>query len=125
MTSTTTRAIVLLGTRRTRPERTLADVANTLSGARPSPNIWRHPATYETENRGVDPDGAIERAMREVRDWTGATVLDIGCGTGFHLPRFATTAARVVGVEPHHDLAAAARRRVADLANVRVRAGLA
>ncbi|MBO0830241.1 MAG: methyltransferase domain-containing protein, partial [Streptosporangiales bacterium] len=33
--------------------------------------------------------------------------------------------ARVVGVEPHHDLAAAARRRVADLANVRVRAGLA
>ena len=25
-------------------------------------------------------------------DWTGRDVLDIGCGTGFHLPRFAATA---------------------------------
>lgn len=100
-------------------------MANAVPGARPSPNIWGHPATYETENRGVDPDGAIEQAMREVRDWAGATVLDIGCGTGFHLPRFAASAGRVVGVEPHHDLAAAARRRCRDLPNVRVRAGLA
>ena len=26
-------------------------------------------------------------------DWSGRDVLDIGCGTGFHLPRFAATAA--------------------------------
>ena len=30
--------------------------------------------------------------MREVADWAGRDVLDIGCGTGFHLPRFAATA---------------------------------
>ena len=28
-------------------------------------------------------------------------MLDLGCGTGFHLPRFAATAAAVVGVKPH------------------------
>jgi SAM-dependent methyltransferase len=95
------------------------------AGVIPSPNIWRHPDVYELENRAVDPDGAIEAAMRRVRDWAGATVLDVGCGTGFHLPRFAQTAARVVGVEPHPPLAALARRRTADLPTVRVLDGTA
>ncbi|WP_432705647.1 class I SAM-dependent methyltransferase [Actinoallomurus iriomotensis] len=63
--------------------------------------------------------------MRAVRTWDGATVLDIGCGTGFHLPRFARTAAKVLGVEPHEALAAAARRRVADTPGVAVRVGAA
>ena len=49
--------------------------------------------------------------MAAVADWAGRDVLDIGCGTGFHLPRFAATAASVIGVEPHPDLAAIARRR--------------
>jgi SAM-dependent methyltransferase len=91
----------------------------------PSPNIWRHPDVYELENRAVDPDGAIEAAMRAVRDWRGGTVLDIGCGSGFHLPRFAADAARVVGVEPHPPLVELARRRTARLAHVAVRAGTA
>lgn len=95
------------------------------SGARPSPNIWQHAATYEVENRAVDPDGLIEQAMAGVRGWDGATVLDIGCGTGFHLPRFAFRAARVLGVEPHGGLAALARRRCAGLTGVRVLAGTA
>jgi SAM-dependent methyltransferase len=43
-------------------------------------------------------------------------VLDLGCGTGFHLPRFAETARWVVGVEPHPDLVALARRRTRRLA---------
>lgn len=98
-------------------------------GVIPSPNIWNTPSVYETENRGVDPDGVIESAMRAVRDWEGARVLDIGCGTGFHLPRFAERAASVVGVEPHPGLAALARRRVAALpapcAPVEVRQGTA
>jgi SAM-dependent methyltransferase len=95
------------------------------SGAIPSPNIWHSPAVYELENKAVDPDGVIEAAMREVRDWAGADVLDIGCGTGFHLPGFAATARSVVGVEPHARLAAAAQRRTVALGNVQVRRGTA
>jgi ubiquinone/menaquinone biosynthesis C-methylase UbiE len=63
--------------------------------------------------------------MLAIADWSGRSVLDIGCGTGFHLPRFAERAARVTGVEPHPDLAALARRRTRRLANVSVRQGTA
>lgn len=94
-------------------------------GGIPSPNIWHHPATYELENKAVDPDGVIEPAMRAIRDWAGLAVLDVGCGTGFHLPMFAATAHRVIGVEPHGTLVAAARRRTATLPNVEVRQGSA
>ncbi len=94
-------------------------------GIRPSPNIWNSPAVYEIENRGCDPDGVIEEAMRSVRSWDGADVLDVGCGTGFHLPTFATTARSVIGVEPHPPLVAAARRRTARLPTVSVRQGAA
>lgn len=78
----------------------------------PSPNIWKHPGVYEVENQGVDPDGVIETAMRRIHDWTNQTVLDVGCGTGFHLPRFATDATRVIGVEPHPPLVRRAQARV-------------
>jgi SAM-dependent methyltransferase len=94
-------------------------------GARPSPNIWHHPATYETENRAVDPDGVIESTMGAIAPWAGRDVLDVGCGTGFHLPRFAATAATVTGVEPHPSLVALARRRTRRLGNVTVLEGLA
>lgn len=96
-----------------------------LPGAIPSPNIWHHPETYELENRCVDRDGLLETRMRERADWSDRDVLDIGCGTGFHLPRFAETARSVTGVEPHPALAAMARRRTARLANVEVRTGTA
>ncbi len=95
------------------------------AGAVPSPNIWNTPRVYELENRAADPHGRIEEAMRAVRTWDDAVVLDVGCGTGYHLPRFARTAAKVMGVEPHESLAAAAGRRVADLPHVTVRAGAA
>ena len=52
-------------------------------------------------------------------------MLDLGCGTGYHLPRFAATAGMVTGVEPHADLAALARRRTRRLPNVSVLPGLA
>jgi ubiquinone/menaquinone biosynthesis C-methylase UbiE len=95
------------------------------AGAVPSPNIWNAPRVYELENLAADPDGRIEAAMREIRGWDDATVLDIGCGTGFHLPRFARTAAKVMGVEPHERLAALARRRVEGIPGVTVRVGTA
>lgn len=96
-----------------------------LEGARPSPNIWGHPGTYEIENRAFDREGLVWSAIGDVLSWAEGDVLDIGCGTGFHLPHFAREARSVVGVEPHHDLAAIARRRIRRLENVRVVEGLA
>ncbi|MFC0554265.1 class I SAM-dependent methyltransferase [Planotetraspora thailandica] len=100
-------------------------MARIVSGAVPSPNIWNSPQVYEVENRAVDPDGLVEAAMRGIRPWDGATVLDIGCGTGFHLPALAAAAARVVGVEPHAGLASLAASRCAALPNVAVRTATA
>jgi SAM-dependent methyltransferase len=102
------------------------------SGVRPSPNIWDFPEVYEAENRAVDPDGVIWAALADLvgargllgpADW--GDVVDIGCGSGFHLPELARRARRVVGVEPHPGLAATAGRRVAGLTNVMVRQGTA
>jgi SAM-dependent methyltransferase len=86
----------------------------------PSPNIWHHPDVYEIENRAVDRAGAITSLIQSLAPWAGRDVLDVGCGTGFHLPLFAETARSVTGVEPHGDLAAIARRRVRRLENVAV-----
>ena len=94
-------------------------------GAVPSPNIWNAPETYELENRAADPDRRIESAMRAVHDWAGSDVLDLGCGTGFHLHRWAEHARSVTGVEPSADLAAIARRRTSRLGAVRVLQGTA
>jgi ubiquinone/menaquinone biosynthesis C-methylase UbiE len=80
-----------------------------------SPNIWDTPDVYELENLATDHAGAIEAAVDALRPWEGADVLDIGCGTGFHLPRLARLGARVVGVEPHLPLVARARERLASL----------
>jgi ubiquinone/menaquinone biosynthesis C-methylase UbiE len=63
--------------------------------------------------------------MRSLASWDGRDVLDVGSGTGFHLPAFAATARSVTGVEPHDALAAIARRRTRRLRNVSVVAGLA
>lgn len=100
-------------------------MSRTAPGAIPSPNIWHHTATYELENHAADPAGEIERAMEAVASWAGRTLLDLGCGTGFHLPRWAATATRVVGVEPHADLLAVAARRTRRLTNVELRQGTA
>jgi ubiquinone/menaquinone biosynthesis C-methylase UbiE len=63
--------------------------------------------------------------MCALADWSGRVVLDLGCGTGFHLPRFASSASRVYGVEPHPGLVRLATRRTRALANVTVLAGTA
>jgi ubiquinone/menaquinone biosynthesis C-methylase UbiE len=60
-----------------------------------------------------------------VTDWAGQDVLDVGCGTGFQLPRFASSARSVVGVEPHDALVKLARRRTSPLRSVRVISGTA
>jgi ubiquinone/menaquinone biosynthesis C-methylase UbiE len=65
--------------------------------------------------------------MAGIHDWSGQRVLDVGCGSGFHLPRFARTAATVVGVEPYEPLAILARQRISglSLANASVLDGAA
>jgi ubiquinone/menaquinone biosynthesis C-methylase UbiE len=107
---------------RDQPSRRLGDLPR---GTVPSPNVWQHPATYELENHAFDRDGVLERTMRARADWAGRVVLDLGCGTGFHLPRFAATAALVYGVEPHPALLRLAARRTRALTNVTLLAGTA
>jgi SAM-dependent methyltransferase len=63
--------------------------------------------------------------MAQVRDWAGGSVLDVGCGSGFHLPLLAERAERVFGVEPHPPLLALAQRRTAALDNIQVLPGTA
>ncbi len=92
---------------------------------RPSPNIWHTPELYEVENRAADPHDRIAGAMQEIGDWAGRTLLDIGCGSGFHLPLWAATADRVIGVEPHRPLVRLARRRTKRIGNVTVLEGMA
>ncbi|HEV8555159.1 MAG TPA: class I SAM-dependent methyltransferase [Actinophytocola sp.] len=91
----------------------------------PSPNIWHWPETYEVENRAQDVGDEIWRVLGELCDWSGRDVVDVGCGDGFHLLRFAATARQVTGVEPHEPLVPRARERVAGLSNVDVRVGSA
>ena len=81
----------------------------------PSPNIWHWPEVYEQENRAQDADGALCAALAEAAPWSGLDVVDVGCGDGFHLPRFAEEARSVVGVEPHPPLVARAQERGLDV----------
>ena len=94
-------------------------------GAVRSPNIWDHPATYEIENHAFDRLGLVTALLTDVADWTERAVLDIGAGTGFHLPLFAKTAKSVVGVEPNSDLVAIGERRIRRLTNAEIRLGSA
>jgi SAM-dependent methyltransferase len=72
-----------------------------------APNIGGHPESYELENVAVDRAGHVLPAMRALAPWAGKTIVDLGCGTGFWLRRYAD-AARVIGVEPNPSLRTAA-----------------
>ena len=92
----------------------------------PSPNIWNTPDVYEVENQGVDRAGRIEAAMAGIHPLTGSDLGDVGCGSGFHLPRFRSMGARtVVGVEPHLPLLEIAQQRVAGGGGIQVLDGSA
>jgi SAM-dependent methyltransferase len=91
-----------------------------------SPNIWDTPDVYELENRGVDRVGLVEAAMAEHHRFEGSDLLDVGCGSGYHLPRFLSLGcASVVGVEPHPPLVSLARQRISGMPGVRVEEGVA
>lgn len=78
-----------------------------------SPNIWDTPDVYELENLASDRAGVIDATIDALHPLHGADLLDLGCGSGFHLHLFADRGARAVGVEPHLPLAERARGRLA------------
>lgn len=88
-------------------------------------NLAVDPATYELENRAISRDGRLDGALAEVAPWAGRDLLDVGCGTGYWLPGYASTALSVLGIEPDPDLSDAAAARTADTPGVEVRAGSA
>ncbi len=90
-----------------------------------APNIGGHPDTYELENQAVDRAGHVLTAMRTVAPWAGRTLVDLGCGTGYWLRRYAGEAARVVGVEPDPALRPAAQLAADSLPAAEVLAGSA
>jgi SAM-dependent methyltransferase len=86
---------------------------------RHAPNLAGRPELYELENRALDPEGLVLAAMRSLAPWSGRTLVDLGCGSGYWLPGYADEAALVIGVEPDPallDLAARRDRRARALA---------
>ncbi len=98
-----------------------------LPGVHPSPNIQASPETYEIENEAADPSQLLEAAMAAIAAWDGKIVLDLGAGTGFHIPRFHDRARHVIAVEPDDRLRLGAMARVTSmgLAHVSVMTGSA
>ena len=73
----------------------------------------------------IDPERNEVRALRQVTDWRGQRVLEVGCGDGRLTRRLAELGARVQAVDPDATQIRAARkalpRRFAS--RVRFRAG--
>jgi len=81
-------------------------------GVHISPNIQSDPELYEIENNCCDKEKKIESFIASLLDWKNKRVLDIGCGTGYHLPYFSKKADHVYGVEPHDDSRLIAHERI-------------
>jgi SAM-dependent methyltransferase len=90
-----------------------------------APNIGGSPEVYEIENQAVDRAGHVLAAMRRMASWDGRVVVDLGCGTGYWLPRYIPAARQAIGVEPDPVLRARAIGRTAGSPAVRVVAGSA
>ncbi len=96
-------------------------------GAHISPNIQSDSELYELENIACDPDKLIEAFFKEHFPWEGKNVLDLGCGTGFHIPYYSEEANHVFGVEPHDESRLKAMNRIVqkELVNASVLKGTA
>jgi SAM-dependent methyltransferase len=87
--------------------------ASRFSDFRWAPNQAGRPDLYELENQATDPDGLVLAAMRRLAPWRGRILVDLGCGSGYWLPRYAAEAAAVIGIEPDPGLLRLAARRLA------------
>lgn len=68
------------------------------------------PALYDIENSAIDRSGLLWRELNRLAPWQGRALLDLGCGSGFWLPKY-QDAAEVIGVEPDPTLLDLARDR--------------
>lgn len=69
---------------------------------------------YEIENNALDRRGVVLAAVEQLAPWSGNTLVDLGCGSGYWLPVY-RDAATVIGVEPDERLVSVARRRMQDV----------
>jgi SAM-dependent methyltransferase len=90
-----------------------------------APNIGGHPDVYEIENQALDRAGHVLHALRRLAPWAGKTIVDLGCGTGFWLPRYAAEASRVIGIEPDPGVRTRAARAACAVPSAKVVAGSA
>jgi SAM-dependent methyltransferase len=81
-----------------------------------APNIGSHPGVYQVENEALDRAGHVLDALRALAPWARKTIVDLGCGTGYWLARYAEEAGAVIGIEPDEVVRAQAARTVAELA---------
>jgi 2-polyprenyl-3-methyl-5-hydroxy-6-metoxy-1,4-benzoquinol methylase len=56
-----------------------------------------------------DPDGAEARVLGETAEFTGARVLEVGCGDGRLTRQYAPRAESVLGIDPDEEQIALAR----------------
>jgi len=62
----------------------------------------------------LDPEGAHLAALRRLQDFTGARVVEVGCGDGRLTPGIAERAASVLAFDPDADAVARARAALPD-----------
>lgn len=95
-------------------------MSNLDKGFHESPNIHLNSDVYEIENIACDPEHKIENFIENSFDLKNKNILDIGCGTGFHLPYYSKLASHIFGVEPFDVNRLKAMRRVFDLGLVNI-----
>lgn len=71
------------------------------------------PVLYDIENAAIGRQGFLWEALRGQAPWQDRVLVDLGCGSGFWLPRYQDAAA-VIGVEPDATLLGRARTRPGD-----------
>ncbi|WP_051476884.1 class I SAM-dependent methyltransferase [Arthrobacter sp. Br18] len=74
-------------------------------------NQGRNVELYETENEAIDHAGNLWSGLVAAAPWSDKDLLDLGCGSGFWLTRYAGTARCLFGVEPDGSLLGLARAR--------------
>jgi len=60
----------------------------------------------------IDPEKNEVRALKEMADWRGKRVLEIGCGNGRLTRRLANLGAQVDALDPNKELIATARQEL-------------